>query len=152
MYYDPSDSHAATHFADALGLKELTREITARTVLHGDVMFFDTDMGRAVGNTDEVTNDEDDEIVFAKRRNRNVYTSFNKSKRSQPCSVVTTVYKKQNDESYELASAWIGSAGSPSFPGEPDETPESKPYWLVHSPVWGSQEIQPGTETTVCPC
>lgn len=151
VYYDPLDSHAATHFADAPGLKELAQEVTAKTNLLSDVLIFDTDMGRTVGNTDEVANDEGDEIIFAKRKNRTVYTSFNKSKSPQPCSVVSTAFKKQTDGSYELTSAWIGTANSPSFPGEPDETPESKPYWLAHSLAWGSQEIQSGTETTISP-
>ena len=151
VYYDPQGSHAATHFADAPGLKELAQEVTAKTNLRGDLLIFDTDMGRTVGNTDEVVNDDGDEIVFAKRKNRNVYTSFNKSKSPQPCSVVTTVFKKRTDGSYELTSAWIGTSKSPSFPGEPDETTDSKPYWLAHSLVWSSQEIQPGTETNTCP-
>lgn len=151
VYYDSESSHAATYFADAPGIKELAQEITAKTKLHDELMFFDTDMGRIVGNTDEVMNEPGDQIVFAMRRNRNVYTSFNKSKTPRPCSVVTTVFKKQADGTYELTSAWIGTANSPSFPGELDETPESKPYWLAHSLAWGSQEIQPGTETSICP-
>lgn len=151
VYYDPVGSHAAAHFADTPQLNELAKEIAGKTNLHDDVMLFDTDIGRVVGNTDLVGNDKGDMIVFAKRKNRDVYTPFDKSKPPQPCSVVSTAFRKRANGSYELVSAWIGLADMPPFPGEPDETPESRPYWLAHSLAWGTQEIQPGTETPICP-
>ncbi len=151
VYYDPIGSHTATHFTDTPQLKELTREILARTVLDQDRMLFDTNLGRVVGHTDLVENDESDVIVYAKRQNRDVYTSFNKTKSPQPCSVVAIGVQKLDDSKYELASAWIGSIDSPPFPGDENETPESKSYWLKHSLAWGTQEVQAGTETTICP-
>lgn len=151
VYFDPVDSHTATHFADCPPLRGLAKEIIEKTVLDQEYMGFDTDMGRIVGNTDAVENDPGDEIVYAKRMKRDVYTSFNKSKLSQPCSVVAMALGRENDGSYNLLSTWIGSIDSPPFPGDKDETPESKPYWMSHSLVWGSQAIQPGTETTECP-
>ena len=153
VYYEPEHSHAATHFAEAPQLRALTQEIIARTSLDGDKpILFDTDMGRTVGNTDLVENRPGDVIVFARRRNRgDIYTSFNKTQSPQPCSVVSVAFKYLEDNTYELASAWIGPLDSPSFPGEPEATPDSKAYWLAHSLVWGTQEIQPGTETSVCP-
>jgi len=151
VYFDPLNSHAATHFADAPQLEKLTKEIIAATVIDADEMLFDTEMGRIVGNTDLVENEQGDEIVYAKRKNRDIYTSFNKTKLPQPCSTVALGLVKQQDGSYELLSAWIGSVDSPPFPGDDNETPESKPYWMSHSLVWGTQGIQPDTETTTCP-
>ncbi len=151
VFFDQYNSHTATHFADAPHLRALAHEVITQTVLTGEAMFFDRDMGRIVGDTDLVENEEGDEIVFAKRRNRDVYTSFNKSKSSQPSSLVSVALRPLPHNTYELASAWIGPYDSPPFPGEPEATPESKPYWLAHSLVWGSQEIKPGTETSVCP-
>ena len=153
VYCEPEHSHAATHFAEAPQLKALTQEIIARTALEGDdPILLETDMGRIVGNTDLVENKPGDVIVFAKRRNRgNIYTSFNKTQQPQPCSVVSVAFKHLNDKKYELVSAWIGPLDSPSFPGEPEATADSKPYWTTHSLVWGTQGIQPGTETPVCP-
>jgi len=151
VYFDPLSSHATTHFADAPQLKELVKEIVTTTILDADEMLFDTEMGRIVGNTDLVENEQGDEIVYAKRKNRDIYTSFNKTKLPQPCSTVALGLAKQQNGSYELLSAWVGSVDSPPFPGDEKETPESKPYWMSHSLAWGTQKIQPGTETTTCP-
>jgi hypothetical protein len=114
-------------------------------------MLFDKNMGRIVGNTDLVENSKGDLIVYAKRKNRDVYTAFNKSRLTQPCSTVSIALEKKDDATYELVSAWIGPIDSPPFPGDPHETPESKNYWLKHSLVWGAQQVQEGTETTICP-
>jgi hypothetical protein len=151
VVYDSVSSHTATHFADAPQLKKLVKDILARTVLLEDRMLFDTDMGHAVGESDLVENDEGDEIVYAKRKNRDVYTSFNKTKSSEPSSIVAIGVQRLDDDRYELVSAWIGTCDSPPFPGDENETPDSKDYWLKHSLAWGTQEVQANTETSDCP-
>jgi hypothetical protein len=125
--------------------------VLAQTNLEGDRMLFEHDMGRTIGTTDLVENDEGDEIVYAKRLNRDIYTAFNKTKRPQPTALVAVCVNKIDDTRYELFTAWTGSANSPSFPGDENEIPESKPYWTKHSLAWGTQAIQPGTETSDCP-
>lgn len=144
-------SHAATHLADTPQLKDLVKEVIGQTDIRGETMGFDVDMGRIVGMSDGVETDETDEMVWAKRKNRDVYTPFTKSRAPVPCSQVAISLKRQADGTYELMSAWIGQFESPPFPGSPDETPESKPYWMRHALVWGTQEVQPGTETSTCP-
>lgn len=149
--FDPLYSHTAAHFADNPKLRRVVEEALPGLVLEGEWALFHTDMGRIIGLTDEVMTDASDEIVFAKRLNRDSYTSFTKSRLSQPSSLLATAFRKRPDDGYELVSAWIGSASSPPFPGEQEETPESRPYWNTHALVWGSQAVQSGTETTVCP-
>lgn len=151
VLYDPVNSHTATHFADTTNLKKLAQEILAKKILDEDKMFFDTNMVRIVGKSDLVENDNGDVIVYAKRKNRDVYTSFNKTKTPQPCSIVAIGVARIGEGQYELLSAWIGSIDSPPFPGDENETPESKDFWLKHSLAWGAQEIQEGTETLSCP-
>ncbi len=151
VFFDAEGSHAATHFGDTPQLLELVKEIVAKTVLEGDTVAFDIDMGRVVGMSDLVTVDPGDELVFAKRLNRDVFTSFNKSKKPQPSQMVSVYFERQAEGTYMLASAWIGPLNSPAFPGDPNETPDSKAYWLSHALAWGTQAIQPGTETPVCP-
>lgn len=152
VFFDAEGSHAATHFRDAPQLLGLVQEIVVKTALEDDIVEFDTEMGRIVGTSDLVTVEPGDEFVFAKRLNRGeVFTSFNKSKQPQPSNTIAVSFEKQYGGSYILHSAWVGSIDSPPFPGDPNETPESKPYWLSHALAWGTQEIQPGTETSVCP-
>ncbi|MBL8160250.1 hypothetical protein JNJ66_07400 [Candidatus Saccharibacteria bacterium] len=116
VFYDPMGSHAATHFADTPQLKGLVQEILAGTVLDGPQMIFETDLGRIIGTTDLVVNEEGDVIVYAKRKNRSEYTLFNKSKGPQPSSVVT-IFVKEIDGVYELITAWVGGV-APPFPGD----------------------------------
>jgi len=152
VYYDDAKSHSATHFADAPALRDLVIEVIKNMKLDKPRMLFDTDMGKVVGNTDLVTNKPGDIIVYAKRKNRDdVYTSFNKSQSPQPCSIIAIGVESKRHGTYELLSAWIGSVDSPPFPGDEYATDESKQFWNSHSLVWGTQEIQEGTETTVCP-
>ena len=151
VYYKPLNSHTAVHFAETPQLKSLVEEAINKSILEGEYLQFDTDLGRIIGNTDEVENSKGDKIVYAKRKLRNTYTPFNKTKSPKPCSIIAMGLARQSDNSYELLSAWIGSVNSPAYPGDDDETPESKPYWTSHSLVWGTQEIQSGTETSKCP-
>jgi hypothetical protein len=151
VYFDPSGSHTATHFADTPQLKSVCIEVIESSDIANDFMLFDTDLGRVIGNSDEVTNSPGDVIVYAKRLNRDVYTSFNKSKQPQPSPYVAVGLQRLPNKTYELVSAWIGRANSPAFPGDAAETPESKQFWMAHSLAWGNQAIQEDTLTDVCP-
>jgi hypothetical protein len=148
---DPVRSHAATHLADTPNLRQLVHDTLTSTVIDDNRLLFETVFDSIIGTTDLVANDPDDEIVYAKRLNRDTYTSFNKSQAPQPCRIVTIALTKLDDSNYELASAWIGTSDSPPFPGDENETEESKPYWTTHSLVWGTQAVQPGTITMQCP-
>jgi hypothetical protein len=150
IIYAQTDSHVATHFADTPELKPAVIEALSSIDVKGDSMFFEYEMGRVVGTTDLVETTADDKIVFAKRTNRDVYTRFTKSQEPRDCSTITIALKRQNDYQYLLWSAWIGYKG-PAFPGDTNETPDSKDYWSRHALVWGRQDIQPGTETTESP-
>jgi len=150
VFFDSSNSHTATHFEDTPALRPAVIEALAATDLGGDHMIFECNLGRIIGTTDLVETDDRDEIIYAKRKNRDIYTRFTKSQRPRECSTVTMFVERHDDKKYNLGSAWIGYIG-PSFPGSEHETPESRPYWARHALVWGRQEIQPNTETSDCP-
>jgi hypothetical protein len=150
VVFDPEHSHAATHFDDTPQLREAVNQVIANTVTTGEDMWFEMDMGRVAGVSDLVDTDETDEIVYAKRLSRDTYTRFTKSRRAQPSSLVTVAMNPLNDDTYELKSAWIGPVGY-SFPDAPGALPQSREYWDKHAIVWGTQAIQPGTETRECP-
>ena len=63
------------------------------------------------------------------------------------------VYGKQDDGSYVLSSTWIGtfSGDDEPFPNAPGATEQSKDFWSKRAFVYGSQEIQAGTETSERP-
>lgn len=144
------DSHIATHFADTPILRAAVNEIISMTDIVGKDMFFEYDLGRIIGTTDLVDTTSKDEIVFAKRKNRDIYTRFTKSQQPIDCSTVTVALKKMDEDHYMLWSAWIGFKG-PAFPGDFNETPDSKQYWSKHALVWGRQEVQLDTVTSDSP-
>ena len=151
VWYDPHTSHAATHLSDTPNLKQLAAEVVERVVFEDKYYQLHKDLGRIVGESDLIENQPGDEIVYAKRLNRNEYTVFNKTRPAKLSSLVTVVAEKRDDDTYELVSAWIGLSDSPSFPGTEKETPESKQYWSRHSLAWGRQKVQSGTVITDCP-
>ncbi len=151
VWYDPVSSHAATHIQDTPNLAQLAAEIVEDTDIVDEYLQFHVDFEHAIGTSDLVENSPDDVIVYAKRKNRDSYSVFNKSKSAQACSLVTVALEKQQDGTYELVSTWIGPSDSPSFPGTERETADSKDFWSKHSLVWGNQEIQENSETLNCP-
>lgn len=146
---DLENSHAATHVAENPELLILAKEVIPHIELKGEEVAIQYDVGRIVGKMDLVRTSDSDEIIYAKRKNRDTFTRFAKNREPQDTSFVTLIFRK-TDKIYELWSMWKG-VKAPSFPGDERETKESKPFWSNHALVWGAQEIQPGTETTICP-
>jgi len=98
-----------------------------------------------VGLTDLVPTNDSDEIVYAKRLNRDNYTRFVANRTAVPTNFVTIVLRRDAEDSYKLWSAWVGQK-TPQFPGDENETPESRPFWRAHALVWGNQEVQLNTD------
>jgi hypothetical protein len=155
VFYDPVYSHAATHVEDTPQLKELVSEIIQGLELQGQKIATHIDMGRIVGTTDVVETNDSDEIVYGMRKNRSDdgLVPFTKSREGEPCQYVAVQLEPQQDGSYILASAWIGTFGDDDepFPQSPDATERSINFWDKHAFVYGSQEIVEGTETQLRP-
>ncbi|MDB5170313.1 MAG: hypothetical protein JWO35_7 [Candidatus Saccharibacteria bacterium] len=153
--YDPIHSHAATHLEDTPQLKDLVIEAIQNMTLKEDSIGTEIDMGRIVGTSDVVDVDSTDEVVYGIRKNRDKegHAPFVKSRHGDPCSYVALHLVKQDDGSYVLSSTWIGtfSGDDEPFPNAPDATVRSKEFWNKRAFVYGSQEIQAGTETTKRP-
>lgn len=150
IYYDPMHSHLATHLQDTPKLEELLKELLITQSFQEKEIYRDFDIGKIVGLSDLVETDVNDEIIYAKRLNREGYTRFVKNRNSEPMSYLTVYLKQDEEQKYELVSAWIGRT-CPAFPDDEYAIPESKPFWDKHALVWGNQLIIPGTETTECP-
>ena len=148
--YDPVHSHASTHFRDTPQICPLVKQIIEHTDISGDMMEFDVDTGKLLGTSDLVTTDESDDIVYAIRKNRDRHMRFTTSQQAQPSSMIAISLTRLNDKTYNLFSAWLGPMAPPT-PNNPLANSKSKPFWSKHALVWGNQEIQPGTETTICP-
>lgn len=147
VYYDPINSHTATHFNDAPGLQETIRNLLQEHDIQNDYEGFDIDTQTIVGVKDVVDVKDGDELVYAKRINRNEHVPFVMNRKPQPCSVVSIALRKYEHTKYELESAWIGEFDSPPFPEEANATAGSIPFWEKHAFVWGAQRVQENTIT-----
>lgn len=152
VYFDAETSHAVTHFAQHPALVDAVRRSIEKLTLTGDRLRMEIDTGEIVGTTDLVETTADDDIVYALRPMRTAYARFVKDKNATPTSSIVIDIRKNTEGQYLLHTAFIGKL-TPSFPGDSDpyEGERSRAFWSQHALVWGSQEIIPGTETTVCP-
>ncbi|SRR6266404_7141535 len=144
VYMDTQRSHAATHLSGNKGLLDIVVKVLGQTSTDAKNVYLDQDMGMVVGETDLVETTEKDEIVYAKRRNRDNFTRFAMNRDPEPTSYVTVVLSKDTNKEYELVSAWVGRA-VPQFPGDKFATPESRTFWRSHALAWGRQAIQADT-------
>lgn len=150
VYVDMEHSHAATHLSDKPELLDLAKEMVSEVAPERDYERYEKDFGRPIGTSDLVTTTDVDEIVYAKRLNRDIYTCFVKNRTPEPTSFLVVHLEKVGEKEYELATVYAGRE-VPPFPGDPFETKESKSFWAQHALVWGRQAIVPGTETAECP-
>ncbi|MNR24954.1 hypothetical protein D3C85_1420710 [compost metagenome] len=87
---------------------ELVKEaIEGVDIVGEDEILFEKDMGRIVGATSLVETTDIDEIVYAKRKERDKYSRFAKNRELTPTSYIVVCVRKQGDE-YTLWTAWCG--------------------------------------------
>lgn len=149
VYIDPQATKVELHLAEAPQLRKLIVETVEQADLTDDNVAIEKDLGRIIGETTLVETDEADEIVYAKRLQRDKYTRFVMNKAAQPTQFVTVILHKA-DDGYRLWSAWCGQL-VPTSPGADDEMPKSRGFWRNHALIFDEAIIQPGTMTTMCP-
>jgi len=150
IWFDSQTSHAATHFDENPELPRHIKDILSDLSPTDDGIYEEIKFDHPIGMTDLVTTDNTDDIVYARRAGREVYTRFTKSRQPVSTDTITIWLVRLPSGDYDLASAWFGTK-VPSFPGDEWEVPESKEFWKTHALVWGRQATIKETETTDCP-
>lgn len=149
VYLDTEQSHALTHFSHNPKLIEVVKKVISDLDILEKMICIEKQMDEYIGYTDLVETKDRDEIVYALRPLRSVYSRFVKNKKSVPSKWVTLNIRKEK-EMYVLHTTFVGRL-TPSFPGDDYLPDQSKAFWACHALVWGSQEIIPGSETEKCP-
>lgn len=111
---------------------------------------YEHDFGRVVGQGNCVQTTASDAVVWAKRPKRAGHTRFVKNRTAEPCGSAVVVLKRDNRGYYVLITAFVGHK-SGLEPWDPRATDEDRKFWASHALVWGSEEVIPGTEISVCP-
>ncbi len=150
VYVDMKLSHASTHFAHHRKLFDLVKKAISGIEATENHIRINIDMNEDVGTTDLVETTDQDEIIYAKRPLRKTYSKFVKNKLPKLTSWITIDLRKSDKNEYDLYTAFVGRL-TPSFPGGDYLPEQSLEFWSKHALVWGSQEIEPGSETSECP-
>ena len=154
VFVETEDSHAATHLQDTPGLINLLKEAVPKIALagtRGKQERFQIDMGRVIGTQDLVETQEGDEVIYAKRPNRDRYSPFVKNREPQPTSSLVIRLDKAGENEYDIYTAYIGIL-TPSMPyGDGRDSPEGLDFWKRHALILGHQTILPETVTKNCP-
>ncbi len=154
VFYDEVHSHAATHLHDNPELAPLLQEVITSLELTGQEVADHFDRHRVIGRCDVVEVIKKDEIVYAVRKNRenDGLVPFVKNRIGDLCQTIAVHLVPNKDASYTLSSAWIGKFNDDEpFPQSKEANSDSIAFWTSHAFIYGSQEIIPDTETTLCP-
>ena len=128
----------------------LIRELLSNTNLKGSRIVIEKNMGRAIGNSDVVLTNDNDNIYYALPLKSDVYLRFAKNRRPQTSNILTVILDRDSDGNFEVIDTWIGSM-HPVLPGDESATEESNIYWKNHAFTQDAQLIQSKSVTKICP-
>ena len=112
---------------------------------------------KPIGYCSLVETDEEDEIIYAKRLERDLYTRFVKGRKPTEVNQVMVIFRKVEEEqdTYRLVTMY------PGFPSEKEpqdlnisskeELMRSLKFWSKRALIYDEQIIEPGSDKAYCP-
>lgn len=149
IFLNPAHTNIHLHVLENPQILSLVKEVVEQSVLEGENVAIEKDLGRVVGVTNCVTTDESDDIIYAKRKKRDTFSRFVKNKQAQPTNFVTVILHEAED-GYELWSAWCGQP-VPMVRDSKGVLHGDKAFWENHALLYDPEIIQPDTVSTVRP-
>ncbi|GAC1391872.1 MAG: hypothetical protein NVSMB46_05970 [Candidatus Saccharimonadales bacterium] len=122
----------------------LTKDIT------GPSLYIEHDMGRVIGHTDIIETSEKDIIFYAQPFKKTVFSRYAKNRFPTPSNHITVLLEQDSEGDYEVTNTWIGTY-SPPFPGDLNETDQSKSYWENHAYVQDAELVKSKSITKTSP-
>ena len=144
VFTDVENTNIGLHLLEYPNLLELVSEVVESSILKGENVGIELNLGRMVGKTSCVTTTDKDEIVYAKRLQRDSYSRFVKGRELEDSQYVSAVFF-QKDYGYLLWSAWCGRL-VPTSPDSKGRMKTSVGFWATHALVYDPSIIQLGTE------
>lgn len=149
VYLNPSHTNMHLHIMENPEILELVREVIEISDISGEKIAIEKDLGRIIGTTNCVPTTRSDEIVYAKRKQRDSYSRFVKNREPEDTRSVVVIINKVNDD-FELWSAWCGKL-VPMVRDESGRLHGDKSFWAMHALVYDTDVIQLETLTTEIP-
>lgn len=94
-----------------------------------------------VGTTNVVKTDEDDKIIWVKRKGRTKVSRFVKNRKPEQTKSFTLVAKKTAPREYKLVTCYRGPLSPPELKPTGNSDKSIK-FWETHAFVYGSEEIE----------
>ncbi len=150
VYIDLLNSSAGKYLSRRPYLLAIIKEAVEKNSLNKNRTVIEQDMGRKIGTTDIISTEDKDSIYYALPIKSKTYSRFAKNRYPQQSDTLTLIVDRDNDGNFEISNTWIG-AYCPAFPGDDNETKDSRNYWEGHALVHDSITIQSKTITKDCP-
>ena len=142
---DYANTNVEYHLLETPDLLDLVREALPAIVLTDEAQqVIEKDMGRVIGTTNLVETTDRDEIVYAKRLGRDMYSRFAKDRQPEPCHSIVIVIRKQQGYCY----LWTAMCGKrlPDDAYQPDSV-----FSATHAIAYDETLMQTDTITTEKP-
>lgn len=146
VFTDIDNTNIGLHITENPSLLELVKELIKQSEISGENVGIEHDFGKVVGKTSCVETTDSDEIVYARRKQRDSYTRFVKNRELEDTQLVSAVFFKK-DYGYLLWSAWCGAL-VPTSPDSEGRMKTSEGFWRNHALVYDKDLIQEDSEQT----
>lgn len=150
IYVNLISSSAGQYLSRRPYLIALLKRLPSLKQLDGARVVIEEDIGRNIGTTDIISTKDSDIIYYAQALKSDVFSRFARNRYPQSSSIITLIVVQDDEGNYEVSDIWIG-ANHPAFPGDEDETVESRAYWQTHALVHDALAIQSKSITKICP-
>jgi hypothetical protein len=149
VFTDEENTNIGLHLIENPELLDLVEEVVRASEISGDNVGIEYDFGEIVGKTSCVKTTEKDQIVYAKRKQRDSFSRFVKNRQLEDTNLVSAVFFKK-EYGYLLWSAWCGAL-VPTSPDSEGRMKTSDGFWQNHALVYDPDIIEPGTEQSSRP-
>lgn len=143
VFIDEENTNLGLHIIENPKLLELAKEVVENSEISGDNVGLEYDFNKVVGKTGCVETTDSDEIVYAKRKQRDSFSRFVKNRQLEDSNLVSAVLFKK-EYGYLLWSAWCGAL-VPTSPDSEGRMKTSEGFWRNHALVYDESLIQVDT-------
>lgn len=143
VFIDEGNTNVGLHIIENPDLLDLVKEVIENSEISGENVGFEYDFHKVIGKTSCVETTDDDQIVYAKRKQRESFSRFVKNRQLEDTNLVSVVLFKK-DYGYLLWSAWCGPL-VPTSPDSEGRMKTSEGFWRNHALVYDESLIQVGT-------
>ena len=143
VFTEMDNTNVGLHIIENPGLLVLVIELIRQSEISGENVGIEFDFGKVIGKTSCVETTDEDEVVYAKRKQRDSFSRFVKNRELEDTTLVSAVFFKKN-YGYLLWSAWCGAL-VPTSPDSEGRMKTSEGFWQNHALVYDKDLIQEGT-------